>query len=315
MIELCNELGADPWFCMPHRADDTYVDNFATMVLDGVPASNIPPLHTVAKIYVEWSNEVWNNRSTPTDVYDWVANNAVPGEYHPMGGGANIVFFDKWADEAANDFKRWHQVFAGQEDRIVRVAAGQAANVWVTDKLTDRLKDRVNVAEQFDAISCAAYFGDNNASITASTTAQEVLFDMHGDPTATPPVVGRAMAESIGYYQGHGLSPGAPTGLAQQLTDHMGRDISFIAYEGGQHYISGLIYQSIKDAQRMPEIYDAVFENLTAFKDAGGSLFMSFNFINDQDDNNGPWGHMEYQDQSLIDAHKMRAVLDFPNHE
>ena len=25
MIELCNRLGANPWFCMPHRADDDYV--------------------------------------------------------------------------------------------------------------------------------------------------------------------------------------------------------------------------------------------------------------------------------------------------
>src|SRR5690606_11347464 len=26
MIDLCNELGADPWFCMPHLANDRYVE-------------------------------------------------------------------------------------------------------------------------------------------------------------------------------------------------------------------------------------------------------------------------------------------------
>ena len=103
---------------------------------------------------------------------------------------------------------------------------------------------------------------------------------------------GRAIVESTGFYEDHGLAPGAPTGLAQQLTDHMGRDIPFIAYEGGQHYltrhtISGAILQAIKDAQRDPGIYDAYIDNLTAFDQAGGSLFMAFNYVRNHDDNNG----------------------------
>jgi hypothetical protein len=50
MILLSNVLGADPWFCMPHAANDDYVTQFARMVLDR--------LRPDLKIYVEYSNEV-----------------------------------------------------------------------------------------------------------------------------------------------------------------------------------------------------------------------------------------------------------------
>lgn len=52
MIDLSNQIGADPWFTMPHMADDAYVSNFATLVRDR--------LHPRLKAYVEYSNEVWN---------------------------------------------------------------------------------------------------------------------------------------------------------------------------------------------------------------------------------------------------------------
>ena len=54
MIELCNRQQAAPWFCMPHLADDEYVRNFARMVKDR--------LDPKMKIYIEYSNEVWNGQ-------------------------------------------------------------------------------------------------------------------------------------------------------------------------------------------------------------------------------------------------------------
>ncbi|MDX1782404.1 MAG: calcium-binding protein, partial [Thalassovita sp.] len=48
MLRLANEIGADPWFNMPHRANDAYVRAFAEMVRDGLK----PGL----KAYVEYSN-------------------------------------------------------------------------------------------------------------------------------------------------------------------------------------------------------------------------------------------------------------------
>ena len=36
MIQLCNTLDADPWFCLPHLASDDYVREFAAQVLKGL---------------------------------------------------------------------------------------------------------------------------------------------------------------------------------------------------------------------------------------------------------------------------------------
>jgi len=67
---LCNEVGADMWICIPHLATDEYVTNVARLLLYGSDGfmpyvTNVanpvyPPLATNRRVYVEWSNEVWN---------------------------------------------------------------------------------------------------------------------------------------------------------------------------------------------------------------------------------------------------------------
>ena len=52
MVALANQIGADPWFTMPHMATDEYMRRFAEVVRD-----NLDPN---LKAHVEFSNEVWN---------------------------------------------------------------------------------------------------------------------------------------------------------------------------------------------------------------------------------------------------------------
>lgn len=52
MIELSNFIGADPWFNMPHMADDAYFKAFAELTES--------TLRKDLRAYVEYSNEVWN---------------------------------------------------------------------------------------------------------------------------------------------------------------------------------------------------------------------------------------------------------------
>ncbi len=306
MIELCNELRADPWFCMPHKADAAYITSFATMVRDGDPANGIPPLHANAKIYVEWSNEVWNSRFP---VYDWIRKGAIPGPNNDVELGAP-EFFDMWANNTADDYSLWHQVFTGNEDRIIRVLASikDSDNAWVAGKMTDRLKV-LSFDRQFDAISTSAYFSDKGYTGSTSDGVALINYAM----SDTNPV--GTIKKSEARYIEHGA-------LAQQLSVEMGRIIDYLAYEAGQHMTpkdqnNNLkpYSQAIIDAQALPEMYEAYFKNMQAFKDAGGSLYVAFNYINKQVDLDGGWGHLNHQDQPIADAHKLRAVLDFPNHE
>jgi hypothetical protein len=52
MVRLANEIGADPWFNMPHEADDGFVREFAKSVRGTLDKRLVS--------YVEYSNEVWN---------------------------------------------------------------------------------------------------------------------------------------------------------------------------------------------------------------------------------------------------------------
>jgi hypothetical protein len=52
VVELANVSGKDIWVNVPDQADDDYVRRMATFIKDGLKKNQ--------KVYVEWSNEVWN---------------------------------------------------------------------------------------------------------------------------------------------------------------------------------------------------------------------------------------------------------------
>lgn len=117
MIDLCNRLKCDAWFCMPHLADDDYVRRFAGMV----QAQLDPKL----RVYVEYSNEVWNRQ---------FAQHREAGNY---------------AQRCAAMFAIWEQEFGGR-DRLVRVLASQAASTHVTGTL---------ISSNADVLAIAPYLG------------------------------------------------------------------------------------------------------------------------------------------------------------
>lgn len=52
MVALCNKLGVDGWFCIPHLATDDYITRFAQYVRQNLRAGLVA--------HYEYSNEVWN---------------------------------------------------------------------------------------------------------------------------------------------------------------------------------------------------------------------------------------------------------------
>lgn len=66
-IDVCNELGKDLWINIPHKADDNFIITLAQLV-----ASR---LRSDLKVYIEYSNEVWNWTYTETQdiLNEWKA--------------------------------------------------------------------------------------------------------------------------------------------------------------------------------------------------------------------------------------------------
>jgi len=274
MIDLCNELGADPWFCMPHQADDHFVRKFAYKVLDKLD----PDLN----VYVEYSNEVWNPQF---EQFHWVEDRA---------RDSNIFQPHQTADESKRDWDIWLEEWEGQEDRIIRVAAGQHRNPWIADQIMTRLQGDA------DALSCAGYF--------AARQQDEPTF---GSQTTADDIVDSCRAEiqsgSIPYLQAH-------REIINRWEAHTGKTIGFHAYEGGQHLTAygndNLPYiQAYYDAQEHPGMGDAYREMFQGWQEVEGNVFMAFTSVG-TNSRHGSWGHLEYQDSPINESVKYTALLD-----
>ena len=119
VIELCNRQKIDPWFCLPHLADDEYIRSFAMLVKERLDPS--------LQIYIEYSNEVWN----------WQFKRPLrqraghrPG-LGAKGKGAQAAWYFT-AKRSLEIFKIWEDVFGGHE-RFVRVLPSQAGNTAVSE--------------------------------------------------------------------------------------------------------------------------------------------------------------------------------------
>lgn len=152
MVALANGLDLDPWFTLPHLADDDLVRSYARRVRD-----NLEPGR---RAWVEYSNEVWNG-SFDQHVWAeaqaqklWGASNA--GVQYGAWRAAQVA--DIWSEEFApsargrlvrviGTFTGW----PGTEDEMLTAPAWQAAD-------PDGWHD---LADHFDAYAITGYFYGN----------------------------------------------------------------------------------------------------------------------------------------------------------
>ncbi|MFM8598784.1 MAG: hypothetical protein ACKOB8_07215, partial [Mycobacterium sp.] len=278
LVELANELDADPWFNMPHRADDTFVRNFATYVRD-----HLEPHRAV---YVEWSNEIWNF-GWGFEGSAWVADQARAAGLDPDFGQWIVA-----GREAKRDLDIWSDVFAGQSDlELVRVAAGWAAVSWVTNQVLE------NMGGSFDAIAIAPYItptDEQRAGYTSATTVDRVIADTRTN-----------VETSVQWTRDHEQ-------LAADWSARLGRPVQLVAYEGGAHLdgrngpYQNAFYAASNDP-RMGEIYR---DYLTRLDAVGMDAFMDFQFTGQPGAASwGDFAKLHRMDESLSTAYRYNAVV------
>ncbi len=279
MIELANALDADPWFNMPHQADDDFVRQFATTVRNRLEPGR--------KVYVEWANEVWNF-GWGFEASQWVADQVQLEGLDPNEGQWIVA-----GREARRDMDIWSQVFAGQSDHsLVRVAAGWAAVDWVSNRIAEAMNGA------FDAIAIAPYITPTDAqraSYSASTSVDQVLADTRSN-----------IATSVAWVQNHAA-------LADSWGAQLGRPIDLLAYEGGIHLDGrGAAYQDAFYAAGLtPQMGDIYRDYLQAVDQAGLDLYMDFQFTSQA--GAAPWGDfakLHRMDEPLAGAYRYNAVAD-----
>lgn len=290
IADLSNRAGADAWISIPHRADDGYVRELARLLKTR--------LNPERKVYIEYSNEIWNN------VFQQSAYASGQGALHfPLDVygpyGQRLRFQARRSGEIFDIFE---QEF-GATSRLVRVIGGWAAGSWTSNFLLDALADpAINPSlKPADALAIGSYFGHEIAdSIGAADQIDSVSVDE---------ILDRADAA-----------------MAAQMVDPIrlnkaaagDHGVRLLAYEGGQHLVASTpLYRDnqtltgkLNAANRSPRMKDLYLRMLNAWFAESNDLFVVFSYVGIYG-KWGSWGVLEWQDQDPASAPKFAAIQQF----
>lgn len=278
MITLCNLSGKDPWFCIPHQANDNFVKQFALMVRE--------KLSPERKVYIEYSNEVWNS------IFAQAQYCLAQGQALQLSDNAYESQLRYYSQRAVEVFRIWSDVFS-DSSRLVRVLSAQAVNPWVAHTI---LSWR-DAHEEADAIAIAPYFGSG-----------------FGHPSNAKSTMDESLEGLLDLCEQEILSNGSRIADHSKMAKQLG--LQLIAYEGGQH-LSGhggsenkteLTDRFIR-ANRHPRMRELYHLDHRSWSKNGGGLFMYYHSIS-QHTKWGSWGLLEYQDQEPREAPKYLAIQE-----
>jgi len=284
MIDLCNRTKVDPWFCMPHMADDDFIRRFAQMVHQRLD----PALH----VYLEYSNEVWNGQ--------------FPQHHYAGELGVKLGLGPKqrpweaaWHYTAVRSmeiFRIWEEVFGGHQ-RLIRVLPSQAANPYVSQQVAG-FRDAYRHA---DALAIAPYM--------SFSVGRGRLKDMG------PEMKHWTVEQLLDYFEQTGFRQSLEWIDRQKaVADKFG--LQLIAYEAGQHMVAFVrdreltaqltkLMHEANRHRRMGELYLRYFDHWAR---AGGGTMAVFSSIG-RWSNHGAWGLAEFYDSSPEEYPKLQAVL------
>lgn len=277
LVDLANELNCDAWFCMPHKADDDYIKQFALYVKD-----NLKPN---LRAWVENSNEVWNG------AFQQNKDAAIAGQRLDFSQDSGKAALRYYAYRSVQIFKIWTDVYK-RHDRFVRVLAAQAAYSPVAEEILS-FKD---AASHADVLAIAPYVSFNvpvssNEQVgddkrfndkAVSTWSLDQLFE-HINKVSLP--------ESVQWVKNN-----------KKIADEYG--LKLVAYEAGQHLagfggaennerLTNLLLSANADA-RMGEIYT---QSLLMWAENGGDLTCSYSSVGSWS-KWGSWGLLQNHDDA-----------------
>jgi hypothetical protein len=142
LVDLCNRLNCDGWFCLPVRGSNDCFTQYAIYIRDH--------LNPCLKAYFEYGNEVWNGG---------VQSNV--GFVDSIGSTLGFTGWSAqhhgWARRMTDMLTIVTSVYSGKMNRCVRVIATQVGNTGVVDGLLNYY----NGKNYGDVIAVAPYFNPN----------------------------------------------------------------------------------------------------------------------------------------------------------
>ncbi len=282
MIELANILNVDPWFNVPHAADNTFIYRMAQTVKQKLKPN--------LRIYVEYTNEAWNNIFVPQ-----AEHMKQTGYKLRLDKNRNVAGSKYYSKQSVNIFKVWERVF-GNKNRLVRVMGGMTTNT----KLTETLLGFEGAYKHVDALAIAPYFHFPQEKMASIRSVNDVFRELNAPDNRY------SLKNTLKFVE-------------KQIQVTKGFGVDLIAYEGGQHLVhhkthsmtegaTPHLYKANKD-QRMGAAY---YQLLAGWKKLGGKLFIPFSAPRPSTWH-GSWGVKEHIAEQPVQAPKYRSLLGFAN--
>jgi len=311
IIDLANAINATPWMSIPYKASDDYMRQYARMVKNR--------LRKDQKVYVEYSNEMWNS-IFPSATYAARKADALwkfPYPKVPAGKRRVLLSANWYAKRSVEMCRIFKQEFGGQRNRVKCVVGSLNSVPWVGKEILDcpLWKEANGCGRHIDAYGIGPYFGDyiarkenratvkgwtRNADGGKSRLFQEIL---HGGMIKDGPQ-GGAMARLRDQLFAN-----------KKLADKYG--LEMLAYEAGQHLIRYDPPHTVKDpavlnlfmsAQKDPRMKQAYQQYLNTWAQSGGGLMLHFYGIGQPEPKNF-FGMLDHLHQPSTP--KYEALMDY----
>lgn len=281
MIALCNRVEADPWFTIPHTADDEYVREFARL------AQRL--LAPGRKMYIEHSNEVWNGQFAQA-------------RYAQERGLALGLDTNPFTAQMKYHALRSRQIFEIVEqevprDRLVRVIAVQAVSTWQSDTILNYGTTRAHT----DALAIAPYFTFHYSEepVVAAGTLDALFTQLD---TVVLPRTRQTMAAQMDVARRQGVPlityEGGQHFVVTPQTRASQPAPTIAALEA--------LYTAANRDPRMGAVYSRYLQDWNDVAGTGLFNHLVHCFFHNQ---NGRFGSLEYIDQPRGEAYKYDALM------
>ena len=276
-VALANKLGADPWFTLPHLADDALMSELA-----GIAYASLDPALTA---HVEFSNEVWN----------WQFAQATWAEAEGRKRwGLDGTWMQYYGLRAAQMAQIWRQVFAGQEQRLVTEIATQTgvkgAEAQILDAPLATAEGLPPPAASFDAYAVTGYF----AALLGAAEKAPMIRDWLSASAAADPGNPYALAitKAASELQNGALSGNPEDTLQTLLAETLpyqssvaaDRGLRLMMYEGGTHVVGygpvvddpdlTAFFEALNYSPEMGALYDQLLSGWNMLSDAPFNAFV-----------------------------------------
>jgi len=273
------------WITVPHLTIEDYeanpTNNYWTQLATLIKEKLNPNLN----VWVEYSNETWNSGAGFSQG-TYVGNRGVSMGFDKQAYTAGFTFH---VYAAVRLFKVFQDAFVEQTQRIKTVISGQTGSAWGTQIQCLALNNKLNA-------------GATNNNINPNNLKPEYY--------AIATYVGGSNGSSATVRADWTASVNALIKNAQDVKNNFvkynANYLKLVAYEGGQGYsTNGDVFA------RNPQSYDMYKEWLQAINPYF-QLTCHYTHTGKWA-SGGDWGAKDSTSQSLADAHKYRAILDWNN--